>query len=117
MKRALKEAEYKEPTAIQRQAIPIALSGRDVVGIAETGSGKTCAFVLPMLVYISHQPKMTQINQEEGPLLPHPCPNSRACTTNQSRNRQIFSSLPLQIDCFGGGGSFGAAGVSVARWT
>lgn len=44
---------YTEPSAIQRMAIPIALQGRDVIGIAETGSGKTAAFALPLLVYIS----------------------------------------------------------------
>jgi ATP-dependent RNA helicase DDX47/RRP3 len=40
---------FKKPTPIQAQAIPVALEGRDVIGVAETGSGKTCAFALPML--------------------------------------------------------------------
>ena len=47
--RALKEENYFTPTPIQTQTIPLALAGRDVVGIAQTGTGKTAAFALPIL--------------------------------------------------------------------
>jgi ATP-dependent RNA helicase RhlE len=47
--RALQSAGYDTPTAIQAQAIPIILAGRDMLGIAQTGTGKTAAFALPIL--------------------------------------------------------------------
>jgi superfamily II DNA/RNA helicase len=47
--RAVTESGYDEPTPIQRQAIPSVLMGRDITGIAQTGTGKTAAFVLPMI--------------------------------------------------------------------
>jgi ATP-dependent RNA helicase RhlE len=47
--RALKDENYLTPTPIQAQTIPLALTGRDVVGIAQTGTGKTAAFALPIL--------------------------------------------------------------------
>ena len=58
---------YKEPSGIQRQAIPIGLQNRDMIGIAETGSGKTAAFVIPMLVYINELPPITEENMTQGP--------------------------------------------------
>jgi len=47
--RAVNESGYSDPTPIQAQAIPSVLMGRDIVGIAQTGTGKTAAFVLPMI--------------------------------------------------------------------
>ena len=47
--KALDEQGYQSPTPIQRQAIPPALAGRDVLGCAQTGTGKTCAFAAPIL--------------------------------------------------------------------
>ena len=49
---AIESAGYKQPTPIQDQAIPHVLSRRDVLGIAQTGTGKTAAFVLPMLTML-----------------------------------------------------------------
>src|SRR5688572_23213962 len=46
---ALKSQGYSEPTPIQAQAIPVLLKGRDLLGCAQTGTGKTCAFVVPIL--------------------------------------------------------------------
>ncbi len=46
---ALARLDYKEPTSIQRQAIPVALQGKDLVGVAQTGTGKTLAFGIPLL--------------------------------------------------------------------
>jgi ATP-dependent RNA helicase RhlE len=51
--RAVKDAGYDIPTAIQREAIPLALKGRDLMGLAQTGTGKTAAFVLPTIQLLS----------------------------------------------------------------
>jgi ATP-dependent RNA helicase DDX23/PRP28 len=57
--RAIQKVGYAKPSPIQMASIPIGLLKRDVIGIAETGSGKTCAFVVPMLAYIMELPPMT----------------------------------------------------------
>ena len=51
--KALTQAGYTDPTPIQRKAIPPALAGRDVLGCAQTGTGKTCAFATPILQRLS----------------------------------------------------------------
>ncbi|KAI8814592.1 P-loop containing nucleoside triphosphate hydrolase protein [Cladochytrium replicatum] len=63
----IKQIGYTEPTPIQRQAIPIGLQNRDIIGVAETGSGKTASFVIPMLTYIQNLPPITPENKDFGP--------------------------------------------------
>src|SRR5882672_7860993 len=47
--KAVTESGYTIPTPIQAQAIPVVLMGRDVLGVAQTGTGKTAAFTMPMI--------------------------------------------------------------------
>jgi ATP-dependent RNA helicase DDX46/PRP5 len=56
---------YEKPTPIQMQALPVLMSGRDVIGVAKTGSGKTMAFLLPMFRHIKDQPP---IKDTDGPI-------------------------------------------------
>lgn len=49
IKRALKDMDYKIPSPIQEKAIPVLLDGKDVIGCAQTGTGKTCAFMIPII--------------------------------------------------------------------
>ena len=54
--RAVAEQGYREPTPIQRQAIPVVLAGRDLLASAQTGTGKTAGFTLPLLQRLSEKP-------------------------------------------------------------
>ena len=56
LQRAVEAAGYSEPTPIQERTIPIGLSGKDIIGTAQTGTGKTAAFVLPILQRLLEQP-------------------------------------------------------------
>ena len=57
---------FERPTAIQMQTVPAAMSGRDILGIAATGSGKTLSFVWPLLIHVFGQPPLN--SSESGPI-------------------------------------------------
>mmetsp|Transcript_40400 Transcript_40400/g.66349 ORF Transcript_40400/g.66349 Transcript_40400/m.66349 type:complete len:555 (-) Transcript_40400:146-1810(-) len=61
----LHKLNISAPSPIQQQGIPMALSGRDVIGISRTGSGKTLAYLLPLIVHIQAQPV---VKRGEGPI-------------------------------------------------
>ena len=58
---SVKAAGYTEPTPIQREAIPLILKGRDIMGLAQTGTGKTAAFTLPIIDLLLHGPSRTRV--------------------------------------------------------
>ena len=58
--RAISEEKYVTPTPIQMQTIPLVLSRRDVIGIAQTGTGKTAAFALPILHHLVTQRRQSE---------------------------------------------------------
>lgn len=55
IQQALAEQKYETPTPIQAQTIPAAIEGKDILGCAQTGTGKTAAFAIPILDYIGHE--------------------------------------------------------------
>lgn len=55
--KACEQLKWKEPSKIQKEAIPLALQGKDIIGLAETGSGKTAAFALPILQALLENPQ------------------------------------------------------------
>jgi ATP-dependent RNA helicase RhlE len=58
--RAVADSGYSAPTPIQREAIPLVLKGRDVIGLAQTGTGKTAAFTLPIVDLLLNGPRRTR---------------------------------------------------------
>jgi ATP-dependent RNA helicase RhlE len=58
---AIADAGYSEPTPIQQQAIPLIVQGRDVMGLAQTGTGKTAAFTLPIVDRLIDGPRRTRV--------------------------------------------------------
>jgi len=62
--RALEEAGYHTPTPIQQQAIPAVLAGKDVMGCAQTGTGKTAAFLLPIVQQLLDRPPVSKADKK-----------------------------------------------------
>ncbi|KAG8750484.1 mRNA splicing protein prp28, partial [Serendipita sp. 396] len=88
---------YKDPSPIQRQAIPIGLQNRDLIGIAETGSGKTAAFVIPMLTYISKLPPLSEENKHLGPYALILAPTRELAQQIESEAKKFAA--PLEYKC------------------
>jgi ATP-dependent RNA helicase RhlE len=64
IQKALKSEEYNKPTPIQEKAIPSILAGRDLLGCAQTGTGKTAAFAIPILQVLSREKSVTRANHK-----------------------------------------------------
>ena len=92
--------KYDHPSPIQAQAIPAIMSGRDVIGIAKTGSGKTIAFLLPMFRHIKDQRKL---QPGEGPIALLMTPTRELAVQIHRECRHFTSILGLRsVCCYGG---------------
>lgn len=94
------EQKYERPTSIQSQAIPVIMSGRDLIGIAKTGSGKTMAFLLPMLRHVLDQPT---IGINDGPIALIMTPTRELAMQTYSECCKFTKTLNLSVVCAYGG--------------
>ncbi|GAB5358367.1 hypothetical protein AAMO2058_000451400 [Amorphochlora amoebiformis] len=95
---------FKNPTPIQAEAWPIALRGRDIIGIAATGSGKTLGFTLPCLPKIAHI-KLGRSMRERGPLMLVLSPTRELAMQTQEVAVQVCAGCGLRSVCVIGGGN------------
>src|SRR4051812_17296096 len=92
---AVRDAGYVEPTPIQREAIPLILRGRDVMGLAQTGTGKTAAFTLPIIERLVGGPRRTRVL-----IL---TPTRELCVQVESSFRKYALHAPLAVASVYGG--------------
>lgn len=90
---------YEKPTPIQMQALPVIMSGRDVIGVAKTGSGKTMAFLLPMFRHIKDQDPV----RDDGPIGLILTPTRELATQIFRDCKPFLSALNLRGVCAYGG--------------
>lgn len=113
--KAVSKAGYKKPSPIQMAAIPLGLQQRDVIGIAETGSGKTAAFVLPMLTYISRLPPMTEENEAEGPYAVVMAPTRELAQQIEEETIKFAHYLDIRVVSIVGGQSIEEQGFKLRQ--
>ena len=91
---------YDKPTSIQSQAIPAIMSGRDVIGVAKTGSGKTVAFLLPMFRHIKDQRPLDTLDGPVGLVM---TPTRELATQIHKECKPFLKALNLRAVCAYGG--------------
>ncbi|KAI9789364.1 MAG: ATP-dependent RNA helicase dbp2 [Piccolia ochrophora] len=96
----VKQQGFTHPTAIQSQGWPMALTGRDMVGIAETGSGKTLTYCLPAIVHINAQPLLSP---GDGPIVLVLAPTRELAVQIQQEITKFGKSSRIRNTCVYGG--------------
>lgn len=100
----IRHQNYEFPTPIQGQGWPIALSGRDLVSIAKTGSGKTLGYVLPAIIHINNQP---YLERGDGPIALILAPTRELAQQIVTVAQEFGSSSKIKSTCvFGGAPKF-----------
>ena len=100
----IQKYDLKAPFAIQKQAIPTIMCGRDIIGVAKTGSGKTLAFLLPMLRHIQDQ---SPLRDGEGPIGLVMAPARELAFQIYNEAKKFTRQLGLRVACI-----YGGAGVA-----
>ncbi|XP_017862220.1 PREDICTED: ATP-dependent RNA helicase DDX42 [Drosophila arizonae] len=100
--KAVRKAEYTQPTPIQAQAVPAALSGRDIIGIAKTGSGKTAAFIWPLLTHLMDQ---RELRAGDGPIGLILAPTRELSLQIYNEAKKFGKVYNINVVCCYGGGS------------
>lgn len=114
--RAIEAAGYEKPSPIQRQAIPIGLAQRDIIGIAETGSGKTCAFLVPLLCYVLRLPPSELARcRDEGPVAVVLAPTRELAQQIEEECIKLMKFTGLKSACIVGGQSIEDQGSQLRR--
>ena len=93
----IKRLGYALPTPIQAQAVPAIMSGRDVIGVAKTGSGKTIAFLLPLFRHIKDQRPLEQM---EGPIAVIMTPTRELAVQIHKECKPFLRVLNLRVSSF-----------------
>lgn len=94
------KVKYDRPTAIQAQAIPIAESGRDLIGVAKTGSGKTLGFGIPMIRHILDQ---RPLKPSDGPIGLILAPTRELSLQIKNELKPFLKASGIKIECAYGG--------------
>lgn len=115
--RAVKDAGYEMPSPIQMASIPLGMQQRDVIGVAETGSGKTAAFVIPMLLYIMQQPVMAGNPdiEAEGPYAVVLAPTRELAQQIEVETRKLAKYTGYRVVSVVGGQSIEDQGFALRR--
>ncbi|CAO3599520.1 unnamed protein product [Absidia cylindrospora] len=96
----IRKLKFDKPTSIQAQAVPAIMHGRDVIGVAKTGSGKTIAFLLPMFRHIKDQ---RPLEMGEGPMAIIMTPTRELATQIHRECKPFLKVLGLKAVCAYGG--------------
>ncbi|KAK0077074.1 hypothetical protein PV326_010317 [Microctonus aethiopoides] len=108
----IRKQGFSEPTAIQAQGWPIAMSGRNMVGIAQTGSGKTLGYILPAIVHINNQ---QPLNRGDGPIALVLAPTRELAQQIQTVANDFGSLSYVRNTCIFGGAPKGGQARDLER--
>lgn len=98
----IRKMSYEKPTPIQSQGVPIAMAGRDIIGIAKTGSGKTAAYLWPLIIHIMDQ---KNLQKGDGPIGLVLAPTRELCQQIYQEAKKFGKAYNINVVCAYGGGS------------